>query len=240
MWKEWIAVTTVTRFPYFKTSPNSLSPLFSSSLAYLLFFLALCSHLFFSFFPRSLVIILLLFICYSLNHCSLMSFSLTFFICQFVCLSPHLPFPSFYPVSAGFSFNALITRSACTLANRPITLAPTNLISCFSSRDFVLIIRHIWHCLFIPVWSTACMQICVSMLCLTVCEAYLYACVCKSSCVIIIALGRHYWSELRLWWDKVFNGDKAGGVKGKGEGVNAGSTIPRPARSQAELWALCV
>lgn len=72
----------VTPFPHFKTSPNSLPPLFSSALAYLLFFISLRSHLFSPFFARSLVIILLLFIAYSLNHRSLMSFSLTFFIRQ--------------------------------------------------------------------------------------------------------------------------------------------------------------
>lgn len=132
---------TVTLFPRFKTSPNSLPPIFSSSLAYLLFFLSLRSHLFFSFFPRSLVIIRLLFICYSLNHSSLMSFSLTFFICQCACLSPHLPFPSLYPISTGFSFKTLITRSASTLTTRPITLAPTNLISCCTGGDFTLVIR---------------------------------------------------------------------------------------------------
>lgn len=148
---------TVTLFPHFKTFPNSLPPIFSSSLAYLLFFLSLRSHLFFSFFPRSLVIILLLFICYSLNHSSLMSFSLTFFICQCVCLSPHPPFPSLYPISTGFSFKALITRSAHILTTRPITLAPTNLISCCTSGDFILIFGYIWSCSFILVWGVACL-----------------------------------------------------------------------------------
>lgn len=143
--KGWaIRVRELSFFARFKTSLNSLPPLFSPSLAYLLFFLSLGSHLFFSFSRRSLPwSSLLLFIGYSLNHSSLMSFSLTFFICQRVCpppsssSSPLFFLPAFNshpstPLSPpGLHFKALITRSAATLATHPLTSAPANLISCF-------------------------------------------------------------------------------------------------------------
>lgn len=78
----------------------------------------------------------LLFICYSLNHGSLMSFTLTFFIRQCVCLSPHHPLPSLSPISASISFKTLITRSASTLATPPVTLVPTNSYLLLYSRGF--------------------------------------------------------------------------------------------------------
>lgn len=141
-----------------------------------------------------------------------MSFSLTFFICQCVCLSPHLPLPSLQPISTSFSVKAVITRSATTLAARLIKLGPTNLISGFTSGDSILIIKHILCCSFIPVWGGGpgwglCVhtQIRVSMFD----RVWTSACVCKSSRVSLIAPGGRYWSDLRPQWDKVLEEGEA-------------------------------
>lgn len=126
MWKgkgcnKW----AVTGFLHFKRSPNSLLPLFSSSLTYLFFFLSQppFSYIFPFLSLYSLMIILLVFIGYSLNRSSLMSFSLTF-ISQRVCIpSSCFQFPSLYPISTGFDFKALITRLAGTATN-PNNICP--------------------------------------------------------------------------------------------------------------------
>lgn len=82
-----------------------------------------------------------------------------------------------------------------------------------------------------------------ALACLTVYEqVHLYECVCKSSHVSFIALGGHYWGDLRLRWDKVLEGDEAGGDKEKRRRgwTMVVETIPKPAISEAELWAVCV
>lgn len=175
----------VTLFPHFKTSPNSLPPLFSSSLAYLLFFLSLRSHLFFSFSsPLSRDHPFAFYLLFpqprQLNEL------LPHFLHLSVCRTR--PPPSFHshlslpPISAGFSFKALITRSASILATGLITLDPTNLISCFISGDLTLIIRHIWCFLkCIPVCGACMYALRYVLACLTACEqVYLHACVCLS------------------------------------------------------------
>ena len=87
--------STVTLLPHFKkTTPNSLPPQLSSTLTYLLFLprsLLSSIFLFLSSFSRDhpFFFSAFFFICYSLNRGSLMSFTLTFFICQFVYLSHH-------------------------------------------------------------------------------------------------------------------------------------------------------
>lgn len=105
MWKERIAITVrqlsfhISKHPPIPFLPYSHPPSlisFSSSVSALIYFSLSFLALSWSSFC--------FFIDYSLNHGSLMSFSLTFFICQCVLA------PTFHsqPISTGFSFKALI------------------------------------------------------------------------------------------------------------------------------------
>lgn len=112
-------LSTFQTIPQFPSSPILILPHLS------LFFLSQppFSYIFPFLSLYSLMIILLVFIGYSLNRSSLMSFSLTF-ICQRVCIPPScFQFPSLYPISTGFDFKALITRLAGTATN------PNNILS---------------------------------------------------------------------------------------------------------------
>lgn len=112
-------LSTFQTIPQFPSSPILILPHLS------LFFLSQppFSYIFPFLSLYSLMIILLVFIGYSLNRSSLMSFSLTF-ISQRVCTpSSCFQFPSLYPISTGFDFKALITRLAGTATN-PNNICP--------------------------------------------------------------------------------------------------------------------
>lgn len=137
-----------------------------------------------------------------------MSFTLTFFICQCVCLSPHLPLPSLSPISTSISFKTLITRSASTLATPPVTLVPTTLISCFIQGVFVLIIRltvfgavllfqlHVWThiciSMFDCLWTSA--SVCMGVLSPHVSASLLLA---DATRAIYDSNGTRYWRGMR-------------------------------------------
>lgn len=191
IWKERIARAVLSLQLSFHISKHSPIPFLPYSLPPKLisFSFSVSTLIYYPFtFPLALswssFFFLLFLMCYSLNHSSLMSFSLTFFICQCVSLTPTFYTHHSPPSTQAALFEALITRPGSTLTTHPTTLVQTNLIFCFfySSAgrccNWSVLIKapafEYWRGL---ACSTACEQVCL--------EAY----VCKTSRVSRTAPG---------------------------------------------------